>query len=205
MSVETNVGKEFLKIVDKNFPKNNPLSSILNRKTVKIGYSCTANMNSIISGHNRKILNENQNKMKYRCNCKKPSECPMPKKCAAESVVYKATVQNTKAYYIGMTGNAFKTRYGNHKQDFKNPNNKNKTSLAQYIWDKGLNPTPNIKWQIVKACKKYKPGDKTCDLCTSEKVTIIRNSKNPLNINKKNDLGTRCVHRREHSLSAAVT
>ena len=202
MSLETNIGKEFLKIIDKNFPKNNPLYSILNRRTVKIGYSCTPNMNTIIAGHNRKILNEDKHAKKHRCNCKNPKECPMPKKCTAQSIVYKATIKSTKAYYIGMTGMTFKERYSTHKHSFKNSGKKTATSLAQYIHDKGLNPTPNIKWEIMKECRKYAPGDKTCDLCTSEKVLIIRHSKNPRNINKKNDLGTRCVHRRQHALGA---
>ena len=37
LNVSTNVGKEFLKLVDKHFPKGSPLHKILNRNTVKVG------------------------------------------------------------------------------------------------------------------------------------------------------------------------
>ena len=57
-NLKTNIGKEFLKLIDKNFPKDNPLSKIINRKTVKISYSCTSNMRSIITAHNKGILNK---------------------------------------------------------------------------------------------------------------------------------------------------
>ena len=43
-TLKTNFGKEFLRLIDKNFPINNPLHKILNRKTVKISYSCTEDM-----------------------------------------------------------------------------------------------------------------------------------------------------------------
>ena len=53
-NLKTNIGKEFLKLIDKNFPKDNPLSKIINRKTVKISYSCTPNMYNLIQAHNKK-------------------------------------------------------------------------------------------------------------------------------------------------------
>ena len=51
-SVKTPVGKRFLKLVDKHFPKSNPLSKILNRKTIKVSYRTTSNLKQIISSHN---------------------------------------------------------------------------------------------------------------------------------------------------------
>jgi hypothetical protein len=44
MNVETNVGKEFLNLLDKHFPKNKPLHKIMNRNTVKVSYRCLPNM-----------------------------------------------------------------------------------------------------------------------------------------------------------------
>ena len=55
-SVTTNLGKEFLKLVDKHFPRNHIYHPILNRKTIKISYSCMPSMKSIIKCHNDKIL-----------------------------------------------------------------------------------------------------------------------------------------------------
>ena len=51
--VETNVGKEFLKLVDECFPPENPLSKIFNRKSVKVSYSTTP---QIIAGKMQKLL-----------------------------------------------------------------------------------------------------------------------------------------------------
>ena len=53
-----NVGKYFLHLLDKHFNGDNPLSRIFNRNTVKISNSCTKNMYSILSNHNRRLLNE---------------------------------------------------------------------------------------------------------------------------------------------------
>ena len=56
LNVKTNIGKKFFAILDKHFPKENPLSKLFNRKTVKLSYSCMQSMKSFISGHNKKIL-----------------------------------------------------------------------------------------------------------------------------------------------------
>ena len=45
-----NIGKYFLHL-DKHFNRDDPLSRILNRKTVTISYSCTKNMYNIIRGY----------------------------------------------------------------------------------------------------------------------------------------------------------
>ena len=39
-----NIGKYFLKLIDKHFKHNNILHKIFNRKTLKISYSCTKNI-----------------------------------------------------------------------------------------------------------------------------------------------------------------
>ena len=55
LSVKTNVGKIFLKLIQKHFPKG--LNKIFNKNTVKVSYSCMGNISSIISSHNKNILN----------------------------------------------------------------------------------------------------------------------------------------------------
>ena len=44
-NVTSNIGQEFLKIIDKEFPKDQALSKIFNRNTVKISYGCMTNIN----------------------------------------------------------------------------------------------------------------------------------------------------------------
>ena len=61
-NLKTNLGREFIRIINKNFPKDNPLSKIINTKTVKISYSCTANMHTIIQAHNKKITTGKDNR-----------------------------------------------------------------------------------------------------------------------------------------------
>ena len=43
----------------------------------------------------------------------------------------------------------------------------------------------NGQWAIIEKTNKYKPGDKTCDLCLSEKLYIMKHSKSKNNINKR--------------------
>ena len=51
-NVSTNLAKRFLNLIDQRFPKSK-LHEILNRNTVKVSYSCTQNMSSIIKFHNK--------------------------------------------------------------------------------------------------------------------------------------------------------
>ena len=52
-NVSTNVAKRFLNLLDQHFPKSNKLHAIFNRNTVKVSYSCTQNMWSMIKSHNK--------------------------------------------------------------------------------------------------------------------------------------------------------
>ena len=56
-SVKTNIGKIFLQLLSKHFPKNHKIHKIFNRNTFKMNYSCMKNIGSIISAHNQNILN----------------------------------------------------------------------------------------------------------------------------------------------------
>ena len=103
--------------------------------------------------------------------------CPLPKKCMVQNIVYKATLKPSNVNYVGMTSTDFKARYRNHVYSFKH--GKKSTTLATYVSDNKLNPTPRIKWEILKRCRPYRPGHRYCDICTSEKVFINRNSINP--------------------------
>ena len=204
-SLKTNIGKEFLKLIDKNFPKNKELHKICNRRTIKIGYSCTNNMGTIISNHNRKIMRkQDQIKVEKSCNCRKNNTCPLSKKCLSKNIVYKATEESSNINYVGMTCTDFKTRLANHTYSFKTHAKRNATTLAQYVWDKKLNPRPTIKWKILKQCTPYSPGQKSCDVCITEKLEILIHSKDPKNINKKTDLGTRCIHKKKFQLGTVT-
>ena len=51
------VGKYFLRLIDKHFKQDNILHKIFNRKTLKISYSCTKNISQIINSHNNELIN----------------------------------------------------------------------------------------------------------------------------------------------------
>ena len=44
INIATNVGREFLKLIDEHFPPGHPLHQVINRQTVKVGYRCLPNM-----------------------------------------------------------------------------------------------------------------------------------------------------------------
>ena len=123
LNVKTKVGAKFFKLLDKHFPKSNPLSKIINRRTVKMSYRTTSNFKRIISSHNQKVLNPPEPSLP--CNCRKKDECPMEGgRCREQYIVYQATVSTTEPgvdveTYTGMTKSKFKERYANHKKIFQ--------------------------------------------------------------------------------------
>ena len=61
---------------------------------------------------------------------------------------------------------------------------------------------PDIKWSIMRNCNLYKPGDRVCNLCSSEKILILLNMKSPKCLNKKTDLSNKCNHKKDAYYSA---
>ena len=57
--VATNIGKKFLLLSDKHFPKAHKLSKVFNLNNVKVCYSSMPSFASIIHAYNIKVLNEN--------------------------------------------------------------------------------------------------------------------------------------------------
>ena len=60
MNVKTNIGKKFLNLIGRHFPKDHKYHKLFNRNTIKISYSCMNNMADRIKGHNNKILKQQQ-------------------------------------------------------------------------------------------------------------------------------------------------
>ena len=76
-NIKMNIGNTFLNLKKKYFPKLNKLHQIFNKNTVKISYSCMSNILSIISGHNKNLLNPTASQ--YGCNYRIREDCPPPK------------------------------------------------------------------------------------------------------------------------------
>ena len=210
-AVKTNVGKAFLGIVSRCFPKGHPWHKSFNRHTVKLSYSCTKNVASKIAQHNTKVLNGKNISKDSGCNCKKKSECPMPNNCMASNVVYQAllTAEGKTYNYFGMTSMTFKKRYTNHKSDFKNRKEEGKgTALSSKVWElKDTNKKFEIKWSIVDRCHGYKAGAKMCDLCATERTHIALGEKGfktlppgCILLNKRSEIMGKCRHQLSQSL-----
>ena len=67
-------------------------------------------MGSIISSHNKHILNSNNTE--DGCNCNNRDECPLENECLAPRIVYRADITNNKTeehkYYYGISDTPFK-------------------------------------------------------------------------------------------------
>ena len=100
------VGKYFLRLIDKHFKQDNILHKIFNRKALKISYSCTKNISQMINSHNHEIINEFHNRVnnnsinskKIECNCKSRSDCPINGLCNLDNVVYQAILLSKREH-----------------------------------------------------------------------------------------------------------
>ena len=201
--VKANIGKKFLALIDKNFPKENELHKICNRNTLKISYSCMSNMETIIKAHNNKILNNDTGRTPETCNCRRKEDCPLPERCTAKNVVYEAKVhtQSEEKIYIGLTATSFKTRYTSHKASFTHRAKSNQTELSKYIWKLKDDGSPyTLTWRIKKQAQPYSPQSKRCNLCLWEKYFIITADKNT-SLNSRTELISTCRHKMKYFLS----
>ena len=132
-------------------------------------------MNSIISAHNRSILNPP--KTNYGCNCRDNTNCPLQNQCLTPNIFYQADVSNNldneKKVYLGVSETPFKERFSNHVRDSKHERYSNTTELSKYAWELKRNKkVPIITWKIAR--KVYgNPKHNFYRLCLIEKLLII--------------------------------
>ena len=174
-----------------------------------------SNINNIIAGHNRKLLNTNTvTPMDRTCNCRGGiSACPVQGTCLSQSVIYKAEIieidNKTKSKgppytYIGLASNSFKERYSNHIDSFDKKARKDSTALSKFVWKtKDRGNDFSIHWQIIKSAPSYHPNIQTCHLCNMEKP-IILTSTYPNLLNQRKELLSKCRHRKKHLLENLV-
>ena len=107
----------------------------------------------------------------------------------------------THVTYIGSAEN-FKNRFRNHIKSFNNIRYEKDTELSKFIWGLKLNNKQfSIKWYIMKKTSGYNRSAKHCNLCTSEKMEIIKfKYKNNL-LNKRNELVSKCRHENKFLLA----
>ena len=98
-NVKTNIGKLFRNFIKKHFLLHHKFHKLFNKNTVKISYSCTRNIKSIINSHNAKILFPKKSTEQRTCNCLNKVNCPLEQKCLTTNIVYKAKVTSSNQNY----------------------------------------------------------------------------------------------------------
>ena len=162
-AVKTNIGKQFLRIIDTSFPPGNPLRKLFNRSTVKVSYKCMPNMSSLVSSHNVKLLQKDEHQQQPQgCNCQGgPGTCPLtPAECQKDNVIYVASVTSPDGveHYTGLTSNTFKKRWSKHEGDFRNTKDKHNNRLRTHIWIlKEENKPYQTKWEILDRAPTHNP------------------------------------------------
>ena len=209
-SIKTNIGKEFLKLIDAAFPRSNPLHKLFSRQTVKISYKCMPIMAQAVSRHNVQILSEppaaQAAPAKPSCNCRQgPASCPVQGRCLTDSVVYVASVTETDTgkteTYTGLTGNKFKQRWYKHNSDMKNEKDRNNTTLSAHVWElKDQNKNFNIKWDFIDKAPTFNPVNRKYRLCLKEKYHILYNN-NSSTLNRRQEIFNTCRHRTQRLLA----
>ena len=218
--VATKVGKKLLQILDRTIPKENPLHPLLNRHTVKVGYSCMDNLEKKIRNHNIKVAKKAVGETEYNeneevveedwnpCNCAGgPQNCPLQGKCKleGENVVYTCEVTREDTgevkSYCGSSQD-FKTRWYQHNSNERHWKNRNKTKLAGYLWKLKSNDPPltyRLEWKVIDKGRTYNPITGVCRLCLKEKFHILYN-KDASTLNSRTEVFTPCPHKHKFLL-----
>ena len=139
VNVETNIGKTFLNLIDKHFPKTNKFHKIFNRSNVKVSYSCLPNFANMIKSHNNRIQSEERTQDHPKCNCRQKDTCPLKGHCLGKELIYwwvlKENTTRDWVKYNGLTENTFKDRFYKLCNSFKYESKVNSTELSKHFWE----------------------------------------------------------------------
>ena len=94
----------------------------------------------------------------------------------------------------------FKERYNNHTATFRNKSKEKNTELSKYIWElKNCNLNYDLKWSIACKAHPYTGGTRKCDLCLTEKLTIMKADPESL-LNTRDEFVSKCRHKNKFTL-----
>ena len=85
---------------------------------MKVSYSCMNNIVSILSTHDKNILNPKQTS--FGCSCRNKDNYPLDGGCLTPNIIYRAdiTTDSDHTFYYSTSETTFKKRH-NHTRDFK--------------------------------------------------------------------------------------
>ena len=132
---------------------------------MKLTCSCMSNMISIISRHNKTLL-DNRAESNYAitpCNCRIKANCSLEGRCRQSSIVHKATITSGDAarHYYSCSETEFKDRCYIHKQSFKYRHKSDSTELSKAVWrakDTGEDQVLNGAVWYALQIRAYQPG-----------------------------------------------
>ena len=157
-------------------------------------------LQSVITGHNKKVIKNLQNLQDTTekiCKCGE-EPCVLEDGCGSKNIVYQATVtQNSGKVdtYVGLSSTPFFMRYKNHQKSFRHEKYKNETRLSSFVWElKSQNINFEISWKVIDRGKTYCPVMRECQLCLKEKYVIIFKPEIS-SLNKRSELASNCQHK----------
>ena len=129
----------FSRNVSTKIGKYHLLYKIFNRNSVKVSYSCTKSMKTIINNDIENILGKEPSINTSTCNCRNKEPCPLNGQCQIGEVVFEGTLSsnhpNCKGKkYFGIAEESFKGRLCNHNLSFRNKFYKNDRELSKELW-----------------------------------------------------------------------
>ena len=205
VKVKAVIGRIFLRLIDNHFPQHHKYRKLFNRNIIKTSYSCMPNMASVIRSQYTSLLKGPVPTDVKECSCRRKPECPSDKKCLSECLVYNASVDrldnNETKHYYGTCKKNFKERYNNHTASFRNKSKEKSTELSKYIWELKDNIQHNLKRYIASKGRPYVCGSRKCDLCLTEKLTIIKADPESL-LNTRDELVSKCRHMNKFALKS---
>ena len=118
VNLKTNVGRIFLRLIDKHFPRHHKYCTLFNRNNITISYCCMSNIASVMQSHNTSLLKDPVPADIKECSCRRKPQRQLDKKCLSECLVYNTSVDmldtNETKHYYGTYEKNFKERYNNH-------------------------------------------------------------------------------------------
>ena len=87
-----------------------------------------------------------------------------------------------------------KKLYKNHTASFRNKSKEKYLELSKYVWElKDNYIRHNFEWCIASKAFTYICGSRKCNLCFTEKLTIIKADPESL-LNTRDGLVSKCTH-----------
>ena len=75
VNVKNNIGRIFLRLIEKHVPRHHKYCKLFNRNNIKISYSSMSNMASVIRNHNTSFLKDRTPTDIKECSCRQKTEC----------------------------------------------------------------------------------------------------------------------------------